>query len=139
MIMDIATSLRHFETAQLTVLSCWSLYGEDALRHGAFTRVSPDKVETLLKNEEREYVENLNILKHEYSDFKFDWRLEKGKPKLIIPEFVNSNEIDVVVMGTIGRSGIPGFLIGNTSESVLQAINSSVITLKPADWISPIY
>jgi nucleotide-binding universal stress UspA family protein len=41
-------------------------------------------------------------------------------------------------MGTIGRSGIPGLLIGNTSEAVLQAIDSSVITIKPADFLSPI-
>jgi universal stress protein E len=41
-------------------------------------------------------------------------------------------------MGTIGRSGIPGLLIGNTSETVLQAVNSSVITLKPDDFLSPI-
>jgi universal stress protein E len=139
MIMDIATSLSEFKNAELTVLSCWSLYGVDALRHGAFTRVSADTIETLLKNQEREYVDSLDILVNEYADFEIHKRLQKGKPKSIIPEFVNSNQIDVVVTGTIGRSGMPGFLIGNTSESVLQAINSSVISLKPNDWVSPIY
>jgi nucleotide-binding universal stress UspA family protein len=137
--MDIATSLSEFKNAELTVLSCWSLYGVDALRHGAFTRVSADTIETLLKNQEREYVDSLDILVNEYADFEINKRLQKGKPKSIIPEFVNSNQIDVVVTGTIGRSGMPGFLIGNTSESVLQAINSSVISLKPNDWVSPIY
>jgi universal stress protein E len=139
MIIDIATSLSRYKNAELTILSCWSLYGEEALRHGAFTRVPLAKIETLLKNEEREYQGSFNILVNEYAEFKFDQRLMKGKPKFIIPEFVNSHEIDVVVMGTIGRSGIPGFLIGNTSESVLQAINSSVITLKPENWVSPIH
>jgi universal stress protein E len=139
MIIDIATSLSRYKNAELTILSCWSLYGEEALRRGAFTRVPQAKIETLLNNEEREYQESLNILVNEYAEFKFDQQLMKGKPKSIIPEFVNSHEIDVVVMGTIGRSGIPGFLIGNTSESVLQAINSSVITLKPENWVSPIY
>lgn len=138
MIMDIATSLSRYEDAELTILSCWSLYGEDALRHGAFTRVPAAEVETLLRNEEHEFKESLRILVNEYEEFSFHQRLEKGKPKLLIPEFVNKNDIDIVVMGTIGRSGIPGFLIGNTSESVLQAINSSVITLKPENWISPI-
>lgn len=138
MIMDIATSLSEFKNAQLTVLSCWRLYGEEALKHGAFTRVSPEKVEELLKREEQEYKESFDILLREYEDSNFEQVLIKGLPKTLIPEYVNSNETDTVIMGTIGRSGIPGLLIGNTSETVLQSINSSVITLKPADFVSPI-
>jgi universal stress protein E len=138
MIMDIATSLSKFEKAKLTVLSCWHLYGEQALRHGAFIRVSPEKIEELLKNEEREYRESLKILVNEYAGSSIDQRLIKGQPKSLIPDYVNSKGIDIVVMGTIGRSGIPGLLIGNTSEAVLQAIDSSVITLKPADFLSPV-
>jgi nucleotide-binding universal stress UspA family protein len=137
-IMDIATSLSQFEEAKLTILSCWQLYGEQALRHGAFTRISPEKIEELLKNEEHEYKESLKILVNEYADSSIDQRLIKGQPKSLIPDYVNNNGIDIVVMGTIGRSGIPGLLIGNTSEAVLQKIDSSVITLKPADFLSPI-
>lgn len=138
MIMDIATLLSQFNSAKLILLSCWQLYGEQALKHGAFTRVSPEKVEALLKREEREYKENLDILANEYANSNIEQRLIKGQPKLLLPEYVNANEIDIVVMGTIGRSGIPGLLIGNTSETILQAINSSVITLKPANFLSPI-
>lgn len=138
MIMDIASSLSQMEKAKLTVFSCWQLYGEQALRHGAFTRVSTEEIEVLLKNEEREYKKILDVLISEYTNSNIEQCLEKGIPKLLIPEYVNSNLIDVVVMGTIGRSGIPGFLIGNTSETVLQGINSSVITLKPADFLSPV-
>jgi nucleotide-binding universal stress UspA family protein len=137
-IMDIATSLSQFEKAKLTILSCWQLYGEQALIHGAFTRIAPEKIEELLKNEEREYKESLNILVNEYAGSSIDQRLIKGQPKTLIPDYVNHNAIDIVVMGTIGRSGIPGLLIGNTSEAVLQAIDSSVITIKPADFLSPI-
>ena len=137
-IMDIATSLSQFEKAKLTILSCWQLYGEQALMHGAFTRIAPEKIEELLENEEREYKESLNILVNEYAGSSIDQRLIKGQPKALIPDYVNNNGIDIVVMGTIGRSGIPGLLIGNTSEAVLQAIDSSVITIKPADFLSPI-
>jgi nucleotide-binding universal stress UspA family protein len=138
MIMDIASSLSQLENAKFTVFSCWHLYGEQALRHGAFTRVSVDKVNELLKMEESEYKASLEVLVSEYVSSDIEKCLKKGSPKSLIPEYVNSNEIDIVVMGTIGRSGIPGFLIGNTSEIVLQRINSSVITLKPADFLSPV-
>ncbi|MBT8362313.1 MAG: universal stress protein, partial [Deltaproteobacteria bacterium] len=46
--------------------------------------------------------------------------------------------IDVVVMGSIGRSGIPGFLIGNRAEKILSNINCTVLTVKPDGFISPI-
>jgi universal stress protein E len=138
MIMDIASSLSEFEKAKLTVFSCWQLYGEQALRYGAFARVSTDKIDELLKQEENEYKDSLEILASEYANSSCEQFLQKGSPKLLIPEYVNSHEIDIVVMGTLGRSGIPGYLIGHNSETVLQRINSSVITLKPAGFLSPV-
>ncbi|WP_185233707.1 universal stress protein [Teredinibacter franksiae] len=138
MIMDIATSLSEFKEAQLTIFSCWRLYGEETLRHGAFTRISPEEVDALLKKEEQEHQKSFDSLVKEYEHSNLHQVLTKGTPKTLIPEYVNSHDFDTVVMGTIGRSGIPGLLIGNTSETVLQSINSSVITLKPADFLSPI-
>jgi universal stress protein E len=138
MIMDIATSLSQFKNAKMTVFSCWQLYGERALRSGLYTKISSEEFASLMKNEEHEYKKSLDVLVNEYKGLSIDQRLIKGQPKTLIPEYVDSNGIDIVVMGTIGRSGIPGLLIGNTSETVLQAVNSSVITLKPDDFLSPI-
>lgn len=45
---------------------------------------------------------------------------------------------DVLVMGTLARSGLTGFLIGNTAEQVLKDINCSLLALKPEGFISPI-
>jgi nucleotide-binding universal stress UspA family protein len=108
------------------------------IRSGLYTKISSEELEGLMKNEEHEYKKILDVLVNEYKGLSIDQRLIKGQPKRLIPEYVNSNGIDIVVMGTIGRSGIPGLLIGNTSETVLQAVNSSVITLKPDDFLSPI-
>ncbi len=33
-----------------------------------------------------------------------------------IPNFVEANAVDLLVMGTLARSGILGFFIGNTAE-----------------------
>jgi universal stress protein E len=138
MIMDIAMAFSQFENATLSVISCWQLYGERALRSGLYTKISHEELADLIKSEEHEYKKILDLLINEYTGLSIDKHLLKGLPKTLIPEYVNSNGVDIVVMGTIGRSGIPGLLIGNTSETVLQAINSSVITLKPEDFISPI-
>ena len=45
---------------------------------------------------------------------------------------------DLIAMGTVGRSGIKGLLLGNTAEKVLSTSGCSILTVKPADFISPI-
>lgn len=45
---------------------------------------------------------------------------------------------DLVVMGTIARGGIPGLLLGNTAERLLQRVPASILTVKPADFVCPI-
>ena len=45
---------------------------------------------------------------------------------------------DQVVMGTVCRTGLAGFFIGNTAESVLQQVNCSVLVLKPEGFVSPV-
>jgi nucleotide-binding universal stress UspA family protein len=64
--------------------------------------------------------------------------LVDGKAEDAIIGLVNSNKIDLLVMGTMSRGGIPGFLIGNTAEKVLYRANCSVLTLKPAGFKSPV-
>lgn len=45
---------------------------------------------------------------------------------------------DLIVLGTLSRTGIPGYFIGNTSESILGQVRCSVLTLKPEGFVSPI-
>jgi universal stress protein E len=45
---------------------------------------------------------------------------------------------DVIVMGSVGRSGISGLLIGNTAEKVLHAADASVLIVKPDGFESPV-
>jgi nucleotide-binding universal stress UspA family protein len=46
--------------------------------------------------------------------------------------------IDLLVMGSVCRTGIAGFLIGNTAEEVINQVDCSVLTLKPKGFITPV-
>jgi len=59
-------------------------------------------------------------------------------PTRAILACVDRLEPDVVVMGTISRSGIPGILVGNTAERLLARLDCSLLTVKPADFVSPV-
>jgi nucleotide-binding universal stress UspA family protein len=49
-----------------------------------------------------------------------------------------TNGIDLVVMGTVARSGIRGLVMGNTAERVLQRLRGSVLAVKPPGFVSPV-
>ena len=52
---------------------------------------------------------------------------------------INAALIDnLLIMGTIARSGISGILIGNTAERLLPHVPCSVLALKPDGWKCPI-
>lgn len=55
-----------------------------------------------------------------------------------ILNYIKAEKIDVLVMATIARSGIAGFLMGNTAERLMPQIECSVIAVKPHDFRSPI-
>jgi nucleotide-binding universal stress UspA family protein len=61
----------------------------------------------------------------------------RGLPHDVIPAYVTQHAIDVVVMGTLARTGVPGLIIGNTAERVLRQLKGSVLALKPPGFRAP--
>ena len=59
-------------------------------------------------------------------------------PSHCIREGVAKLKVDLVVMGTVSRGGIAGLLIGNTAEKLLDKLECSLLTIKPADFVSPV-
>lgn len=51
---------------------------------------------------------------------------------------IEEYDIELVVMGTVGRSGIAGFITGNTAERLLPQIPCSVLAVKPTGFASPV-
>jgi universal stress protein E len=61
-----------------------------------------------------------------------------GTAYAAILEFIPAHRIDLLVMGTVARSGVSALLTGNTAENVLPWVNCSLIAIKPEDFASPI-
>jgi nucleotide-binding universal stress UspA family protein len=62
----------------------------------------------------------------------------KGHAQNVVPEIARNLAVDLVVMGTVARTGIAGFFMGNTAESILTQLDCSVLTIKPPEFISPV-
>jgi nucleotide-binding universal stress UspA family protein len=64
--------------------------------------------------------------------------LSWGVPSQEIQRMSQHRGADLIVIGTVGRSGIRGVLLGNTAEKVLDTCDCSILTVKPDDFVSPI-
>lgn len=69
---------------------------------------------------------------------KVQTHLVTGAPWHDIGRIVNQINADLVAIGTVGRSGISGVLLGNTAERVLNTCHCGILTVKPAGFISPV-
>jgi nucleotide-binding universal stress UspA family protein len=61
-----------------------------------------------------------------------------GNPSEQIHRVRSEIGADLIVLGTVCRTGIAGFLIGNTAEQLLSWLDCSVLTLKPEGFQSPV-
>jgi len=56
--------------------------------------------------------------------------LRRGLPEEEILEYVDENEIDLLVMGTHGRRGIERYILGSTTERVLRQSSVPVLAVR---------
>lgn len=134
-IMAVATALAKDEGGELHIVHVWQLAGEARLRG---RQINKERVDKLLRDMQETCQSALDRLVKHYPYDKKAVYLIKGQAKDVIPELVENSDIDLVVIGTVGRSGIPGLIIGNTAERVLNAIDCSVLALKPEGFKTPI-
>lgn len=65
-------------------------------------------------------------------------RIVDGDPKDEIPRQVTRESIDLLILGSVGRTGVTGLLMGNTAEEILRRVEGSVLVLKPEGFESPV-
>lgn len=122
--------------ARLSIIHAWSVFGDELLRyrlaptdHAAMMRASREQVEGQLD----EFLQT-----HGSSVRERGVHVIHGDAPAVIPEFAREQGVDLVVIGTVARSGAVGMIIGNTAEQILNRIECSVLALKPDAFVSPI-
>lgn len=128
-ILEAAVAVRDLTHGRLDVVHVWSIYGErmvkDYMRTSEFAEL-----------EQSVRAEHAALLTRLLSDSNVDLpseavHLVRGEPSIELPNFVRENSIDLLVMGTVGRRGMAGLLLGNTAEMVLNQLSCSVLAVKP--------
>ncbi len=145
-ILDMSFSLALSESSELHIVNAW-YYAYETFLRSPQTGLSEDEIDEMI---ESEYAARKAWLKQLVAKFgaalgkqAVDFvepvlHVAKGDPSVMVPMLASELGADLVVMGTVARTGINGFLMGNTAETILSQLDCSVLTVKPAGFVSPV-
>lgn len=128
------------------IVHAWSLYGESLLTSRG-SKSPPARFQKAKQQEEKkrrqwliDVVERFkSTLESEQAEtFVPKLNLLHGDPIEVVPENMNELNADVLVMGTVSRSGLGSIVIGNTAEAILNRVDCSVVTFKPEGFVTPV-
>ncbi len=60
--------------------------------------------------------------------------VEKGAAEVVIADKLREHEVDLLVIGTVGRSGLSAMFLGNTAERLLNELDCSLLAVKPRNF-----
>ncbi|WP_462324923.1 universal stress protein [Desulfoplanes sp.] len=137
-ILDLSASIAHEEKSELHVIHCWRLPMEGTLRgRQEFANETVDSLVVEMRDEHKKRLQTV-LDDQDLRGIEPRIHLIKGKAGNLIPKKAVEENIDLVVMGTVCRTGVAGFFIGNTAEKVLQEIDCSVLAIKPKGFKTPV-
>ncbi|MGI9470973.1 MAG: universal stress protein [Rubripirellula sp.] len=135
-IMELAAGVAERENAELHLVSAWDVWMESALRR----RAGDAEVDAAIEAKKARVETDLKTLigGREADAIPVHPHLQRGNPAAMVRMVAEKIEADLLVMGTVCRTGAAGFLIGNTAETVLSGVNCSILALKPDGFVSPV-
>lgn len=135
-ILEMALYLVGAEYRELVILHVWHAFGQELLRPLASEEDVKTYVEAARDVATRDMDDCLAPLRARLGQAAV--RLEQGEPGTLIPQLAADEQIDLVVMGSVARTGITGLVMGNTAERVLASLTCSVLTVKPDGFVCPV-
>jgi len=145
-VLEMASALASCKLAELHIMHAWELKGESLMR-GALINMSEEKVLAEVEQVKQEHTTWLDELLREVPKMLGQGNVACPEPQTYLVKGSALKEVlalakqikaDLVVMGTVCHTGLPGFCIGNTAEMVLKQIDCSVLTIKPTGFVTSV-
>lgn len=138
-ILELTHSLAQRGGGEAHYLHAWRLEHELLLKGPRFNLPTDEILRIKTTIQEERLAEMKNILQKSQLPYEESQiHITRGHTDKVIKQTITDLQGDVLVMGSVGRSGIPGLLIGNKVEKLLNSISCTVLTIKPDGFISPI-
>ena len=137
--MNLASSLARMDNSELYVVQVWSMYYENYIKSRGLLEKSA--ILKLRKDTKQQYLEKLDSLMADIDltgVITHKHLIRNDDAARAIIKLVKNKKINLLVIGTVCRTGLAGFFIGNTAEKVLSEVNCSVLTVKPEGFVTPV-
>lgn len=140
LVIELAASLARRAGAELHIGHAWELEGESTLRSSPFLGIEGDVVDVMVETADRVHRDQLDDLleRHALADIEPEVHLIRGSAGDVLPKLATGLGAEVIVMGTVARTGISGLIMGNTAETILRSVRCSVLAVKPEGFESPV-
>lgn len=135
-IVELALSLATSSGSALSVVHAWKAQQADLLE-GRLHRDLLDKYIMEVKRKEAKALDEF-IKQFENEIRPEQIHLIEGDPPEVLRSFVSRENGDMLVLGTVGTTGIRGLIVGNTCETLLEHADCSVLGVKPDGFVSPV-
>lgn len=135
-VFELAKSISHYLGGVFSIAHAWWDYDELFLKR----RMDSREFAAMAKANLNEITTRLDrfLVRHDSSVDADNVHLIKGTVPEGISAFIQQNAVDLVVMGTVARSGVAGMIMGNTAETIINHMECSVLAIKPSSFVSPI-
>lgn len=139
-VLDLAAEFAHAFEGELHVATAWRLYGESTMQSSAFAQVSdPQFIPRERQRTRQAHVAAIEALAAEHAEgTSWQVHVEEGDPSDVIGQVIARERINLLVMGTVARTGLSGLVMGNTAERLFDSVRCSVVAVKPPDFVSPV-
>ena len=145
-ILGLASSLALSDFADLHLAHSWEPLSPEMMRLWSDTE-DAGEIAAQVNIEHLRHQEGFERLARQLRDWigdeTYDYltprlHLLQGSARETIPALATRMNFDLVIMGTVGRAGIPGAIIGNTAEAILGQLRCALLAVKPADFVTPV-
>ena len=136
--LDLAYDIANLSEAEIILLNVLDIPGASFAPSGSSFNVMGgptygtdfDNVYVVqLHNKTKEKLEDI-INQDRFKDLSISYKLQLGNPYHSISEEIVENDVNLVIMGTKGTSGVEEVLIGSNTEKVVRLAKCPVITVK---------
>ncbi|MCA9144888.1 MAG: universal stress protein [Planctomycetales bacterium] len=136
-ILQLAKSMCGESDCVIDVVHAWDIYGESILKE----HMRKEEFEELQSKTEAETERLVDDLVKPFGlgVGQANVHVLHGDPASVIPQFIVHTKADLLVLGTIARTGVSGLLMGNTAEQILNRVECSVLAVKPPGFVSPVH
>jgi universal stress protein E len=127
-ILDYAKMLAHVTETQLHSVNTFETPSMGPYMDVGWANIDFESIKVDFSNAHKNKMQTL-LKEHDLLNNHF--HVIEGPAEIAIPNLAKEMDAQLLILGTVGRTGISGAFIGNTAEHVLAHMSCDILTLKP--------